>query len=246
MLNEIDKISKNFNYANLHNKELFTEFLKFLTSPYNQIPLIVYAKHIWINSLIVPKKYIKPDNFHKLFNWSFVPCSYGYSVSSNNKYELCGLCESYDPQEILKNATPIFLERDVFKHTDRIIEINQEVSHRLDFVEEEKNHFYKLNERGDKEEIGRIYDEEDITLCNLNQKELNKYLCISSAVLIRFFNVSIFKEVSFENRIKNNKKYKNLIVKSLAQIGSIYLGFSNRFGSLYILLYFSLKLKSQV
>lgn len=209
ILEDIKNINNNLNYDTLSNEDIFQDFLNFLKKPYEQMPLIIYCKNIWLNSLIVPKENLTGDYNKKLLNWNIHQSSYSYSTNNNKEYALCEPCESYNPQEILKDATPIFLERAIFNHTDDSIELNQKISHRLDIVELDKNHFYKLNERGDKEEVASI-NNNDIKLCQLNYEELNKYLCISNSLLIRFFNVDVFKEISFKNRNKSSHTLSNI------------------------------------
>lgn len=209
MLDDIKNLTKELDIENLSKESFFDDFLNFLITPYNQIPLTVYGGPIWIHSLIVPKKDLPTKYINSLLDWSFIPGSYSYSISSNNEYELCYPSESYDPQEILRNSTPIFLERDIFNNTDRTIEFNQEISHRLDIVESDKNHFSKMDERGDEKEVASI-SIDNITICKLNKNELNKYLRISNSVLIRFFDVSICKEVFFENKEKITKNYNDI------------------------------------
>lgn len=210
VLQEIKNINDNSNYDNLPNNDFFQDFLNFLNEDYKQMPLIVYCKNIWLNSLIVPKENLSGNYTKKLLNWNIDPSSYSYSTNNNKEYKLCEPCDLCDPQEILKNATPIFLERDIFNNTDTSIELNQKISHRLDIVELDKNQFYKLDERGDKEKVASINNKKDIKLCQLDREELNKYLCISNSVLIRFFNVDVFKENSFENRNKSTYTSPNI------------------------------------
>ncbi len=125
-------------------------------------------------------------------DWSIFTLSYGYSVS-NEGNELSRPCESCSPTNILSNATPIFLERDIFNHTSTSIELNQEISHRLDIADlKDKNHFFKMDDFGDKIEVAAIIDEEELTLAYLNRQELDNYLAISDSVLIRFFHICVF------------------------------------------------------
>lgn len=220
---------KNF-LTNFHDKTKLNESYKFedalnflLTSKDDIVPIISYAKGIWINSIIVPKTDLPEDYIEKLLEWSIFISSYSY-WKSNGKFRLSEPCETYKPSDILAKATPIFLERSIFNHTSKSIEINQKISHRLNIAEfREKNHFYKLDEYGDKIEVASITKDDNITLCLLNKKELDNYLNISDSVLIRFFNISILDEpnpwdsstniVKFDDNeiyYKNHTQYSNL------------------------------------
>lgn len=70
------------------------------------------------------------------------------------EYKLSNPCDSYSPRKILKDATPLFLERYVFNDTKSIIEFNQKISHRLGVAElNNKNQFYRMDEYGDIMEV---------------------------------------------------------------------------------------------
>lgn len=223
--NEIKNFLNNFHDKNkLNDNYEFADALNFLlNSKDNEVPIIAYAKGIWINSIIVPKTDLLDKYIKKLLEWSIFTSSYSY-WKSNDKFILSEPCQSYKPTEILANATPIFLERYIFNHTETSIEINQKISHRLDIAEfKEKNHFYKMDEYGDKIEVASITKAENKTLCLFNKKELDNYLNISNSVLIRFFNISILKKANPQNSstnivkldedeiyYKNHTQYSNL------------------------------------
>lgn len=195
ILNTLQDTSK------LMDEDTFDDILEFLyVSQNGEVPIILYDENVWLNSVIVPIEYLKSNYIDALLNWSiFVSSSYGYYLSSDG-FKLTPPCESYKPAGILRNAVPIFLERSCLNHTLNSIEINQELSHRLDIVElEERGHFYKLNEYGDKEEVASILKDENLTIATLNREELDKYLEISNSVLIRFFNIDIFDKINPSN-----------------------------------------------
>lgn len=208
---EIKYFLENFHDKNkLNDKYQFDDALNFLfDSKDGEVPIISYTNEVWINSIIVPKKDLSKDYIEKLLDWNIFTSSYSY-WTSKDKFILSEPCESYEPHEILANGTPIFLERSILKHTSKSIEINQKISHRLDIAElKEKNHFFKLDEYGDKVEVASISTDENMTLCLLNKKELDKYLTISDSVLIRFFNISILDEPNPRNSSTNIVKLKD-------------------------------------
>lgn len=196
-INDIKLFLKDFHVNDILNDDnyKFDDFLDFLfNSQLGDVPIILYNEEIYLNSLIVPKKYLNDNYIDDLMDWSIFTLSYGYSVS-NKGNELSCPCESCRPANILSNATPIFLERDIFNHTSTSIELNQEISHRLDIAElKDKNHFYKMDDFGDKIEVAAIIDEEELTLAYLNRQELDNYLDISDSVLLRFFYICVFSD----------------------------------------------------
>ncbi|ABQ87727.1 MULTISPECIES: hypothetical protein [Methanobrevibacter] len=155
-LNEIKNIIKNFHEnCNLADEYCFEDILEFLiNSQFESVPIILYDDGIFLNSLIVSKDFLENDFVEELLDWNFRVSSYGYSVSSKEEYKLSNPCDSYSPRKILKDATPLFLERYVFNDTKSIIEFNQKISHRLGVAElNNKNQFYRMDEYGDIMEV---------------------------------------------------------------------------------------------
>lgn len=224
-IKDIKPILKKFKEENIleNNQYQFEDILDFLdSSQFGEVPIILYNQDVWINSLIVPKCNLNHNYINDLMNWSIFISSYGYYISKEG-YKLSNPCDSYKPRQILSDATPIFLERDIFNHTSRLIEFNQKVSHRLDIAEfKEKNHFYKMNEFGDKENVAAIIEDEELTLAFLNRKELDIYLDISDSVLVRFFNIGVFNEPNPWNCSENLIKLsdKNIYYKYNVQYSS--------------------------
>lgn len=223
-LNEIKNIIKNFHEnCNLTDEYCFEDILEFLiNSQFESVPIILYDDGIFLNSLIVSKDCLENDFVEELLDWNFRVSSYGYSVSSKEEYKLSNPCDSYSPRKILKDATPLFLERYVFNDTKSIIEFNQKISHRLGVAElNNKNQFYRMDEYGDIMEVASIIKKDNLTLCLLDKKELDKYLHISNSVLVRFFDIYILDKAnpwnSSEEIIRLDDKdiyYKNVVQHS--------------------------------
>lgn len=171
------------------------EFLK--NSLSNEVPLIAYGESFYIHSLIVPKENLTTDSTKELLNWSFYRSGYGYA-HNNGEYRLTEPCESYKPNNLLKNATPPFIERNIFEGTATEIDINQKISNRLDIARiDTESNFYKLNKNYEHEEVAKIIRDDKITLCTLNREEIDKYLTISNSILIRFFDALIYEHIEF-------------------------------------------------
>lgn len=172
-LNEIKNVIKNFHEnCKLAKEYCFEDILEFLiNSQFGYVPIILYDEGIFLNSLIISKDCLKNDFVEELLDWDFRGSSYGYSVSSNGEYKLSNPCDSYSPRKILKNAIPLFLERNALNDTKSLIELNQKISHRLGIAElNNKNQFYKMDEYGDKVEVASIIKKGDLTLCLLDRK----------------------------------------------------------------------------
>lgn len=156
------------------------EFLK--NSLSNEVPLIAYGESFYIYSLIVPKENLTTNTTKELLNWSFYRSGYGYA-HNNGEYRLTEPCESYKPNNLLKNATPPFIERNIFEGTATEIDINQKISNRLDIARiDNASNFYKLNKNYEHEEVAKIIRDDEITLCTLNREEIDKYLTISNSI----------------------------------------------------------------
>ena len=221
-LNEIKNIIKNFHEnCNLADEYCFEDILEFLiNSQFESVPIILYDDGIFLNSLIVSKDCLENDFVEELLDWNFRVSSYGYSVSSKEEYKLSNPCDSYSPRKILKDATPLFLERYVFNDTKSIIEFNQKISHRLGVAElNNKNQFYRMDEYGDIMEVASMIKKDNLTLCLLDKKELDKYLHISNSVLVRFFDIYILDKANPWNsseeiiRLDDKDIYYKLSVK---------------------------------
>ena len=117
---------------------------------------------------------------------------YGYSFSKNECVPFLS-----DPMEnegsILDDSVPLFFRRSFhgYKNDEAYIEINPRISHVLDIHwVEDKRAWCKLNELGEIVPIANWIQQDDLTLCTLRKEELDFYLFLADACLVRLFDVS--------------------------------------------------------
>lgn len=186
----------------------------------DDVPLVLSMSKnnvLWIYSVIVENELLKKDHVDKLLNWSISYSIYGYGCNSDNEIFLSSPHESSKP-DILNGALPIFFVRNIFNGTATEIDLNQQITHRLDLAwYNKKNSFCKLDQNGDYCPAAYIIENNEIRLCTLDRDEINNYLAISDSTLIRFFvyyNKSI--TISTENNVETTKlSDKNIFYKNI-------------------------------
>lgn len=176
-----------------HNQEDSLNFL--LNTTDDDVPVYVSGKNYFLYSLIVPLEKIKDDYVEDLLSWNFIANGYGYGYSFSKSGPMPFLS---DPMEntgsnILDNGLPLFFLRYFhgYRNYENYVEINQKISHVLEVHwVEEKHAWCKLNELGEIIPIASWIEQDDLTLCTLRKQELDFYLFLAKACLIRVFDVS--------------------------------------------------------
>lgn len=177
-----------------HSQEDSFNFL--LNTVDDEIPIYLSERNFFIYSLIVPLEKLKDEYIEDLLKWNLMVSSgygYGYSFSNNECVPFL-----YNPIEnvgskILDDSLPLFFRRSFhgYKSNEAYIEINQLISHVLDIhCVEEKHAWCKLNELGEVIPIAQWIQQDDLNLCTLRKEELDFYLFLADACLVRLFDVS--------------------------------------------------------
>jgi hypothetical protein len=184
------------------------DFLNFLlNSTTDCIPTHIFKRKIWMHSLILPKNNLKEDFVNDLLNWD-LSYNNGYSYWSNKK-----ISPPYDSNSppYLVEGEPIFFFRDIFNHTDSIIEFNQKIAHILGISwYKPKNSFCKIDDNGDYFSVAKIEDSENLRLCSINNEDLFFYLNLTDSVLIRFFDINRYDSESWDFGFRENEEEYNL------------------------------------
>ena len=198
-----------------HSHKDSLEFM--LSTTEGDVPIYISAGNFFLYSLIVPLDKLGEDYVDDLLNWSFpVSSGYGYGSSYLKGKSIPRIWEPMEltGSEILDNSLPIFFLRGFPDH-EQYIEINQRVSHVLNihWVQEEQA-WCKLNNLGEKVPVAYSIKENDLILCTLLEEELEFYLFLANACLIRFFD--IYR--SRNGGLKEKEEHEKSIQKKEAEL----------------------------
>ncbi|MFX1521448.1 MAG: hypothetical protein ACFFCD_16185 [Promethearchaeota archaeon] len=162
----------------------------------NDVPVYISGNNYFLYSFIVPLDKLKDDFVDDLLEWNFIAGSgygYGYSFSKNEPVPFLSNPMENTGSKVLDDSLPLFFLRNFhgYKEKESYVEINQKISHVFDIHwVEEKHGWCKLNELGEVIPIANWIEQDDLTLCTLRKQELDFYLFLSNACLIRLFDVS--------------------------------------------------------
>ncbi|MDK2892989.1 hypothetical protein [Methanohalophilus sp.] len=167
-----------------------------LNSTDDDVPVYICGKNYFLYSLIVPSDKLKKGYVEDLLGWNFNADSgygYGYSFSKNEPVPFLSDPMENTGSKVLDGSLPLFFLRYFYGYKDHesYVEINQKISHVLDIHwVEEKHAWCKLNKLGEIIPIVNWIEQDDLTLCTLRKEELDFYLFLANACLIRVFDVS--------------------------------------------------------
>jgi len=163
----------------------------------DELPMYISDRNFFIYSLFVPLEKLKNEYIDDLLKWNFSVSSgygYGYSVSKDEYVPCLSNPMEGTYSKILDDSLPLFFLRYFhggYKTNEAYIEINQLISHVLDIHwVEEKHAWCKLNELGEIIPVANWIQQDDLILCTLRKEELDFYLFLTNACLVRVFDVS--------------------------------------------------------
>ncbi|MFZ2641635.1 MAG: hypothetical protein WA117_11605 [Verrucomicrobiia bacterium] len=171
--------------------------LQFLTaSTSDDVPIYIGGVSFFLYSLVVPLERLANDFVKDLLGWNFSPCSgYGYGWSYADGVPKSHLSEPMvcTGSKILDGSMPIFFLRSFpgAKGDSSYIEIDQRLCHVLGIHWlNDKNAWCRLNELGEIVPIAQCIREGGMSYCTLRREELDFYLFLANACLVRVFDVS--------------------------------------------------------
>ncbi len=159
------------------------------------VPIYIGGANFYLYSLSVPADVMQGDYVDDIGRWNFSPTSgYGYSCSwpdGKPKFQLEGPI-SQTGSKILDNGTAFFFLRQPWGRDGlNRLEINQQVCHILDLHwVAEKRSWCKLNNLGEVVPIARWEIKDSVNYVTMQRDELDDYLFLAKACLIRVFDVS--------------------------------------------------------
>jgi len=178
-----------------HSHEDSFSFL--LNTTDDEVPIYISESNFFLYSLIVPLKKLNDGYVEDLLKWNLMVSSgygYGCSFSKDECVPFLSSPIENEGSKTLDDSLPLFFRRyfDGYNSKDTsYIEINQLISHVLEIHwVEEKRAWCKLNELGEVIPIASWIQQDDLTLCTLRKEELDFYLFLADACLVRLFDVS--------------------------------------------------------
>ncbi|NSW82201.1 MAG: hypothetical protein HPY90_02850 [Syntrophothermus sp.] len=191
---EVPVVSSQDALRTWHTHEDSLKFLLFTTD--NDVPIYISGRNFFLYSLIVPLKKLGANYVEDLLKWNSTASSgygYGYSYSKSEPMPFLSEPMEHTGSKILDDSLPVFFLRYFpgYKNREAYVEINQRISHVLDIHwVEEKHAWCKLNELGEIVPIAYWVEQDGLILCTLQKEELEFYLFLANACLVRVFDVS--------------------------------------------------------
>lgn len=160
----------------------------------DDVPVYIGGTDFYLYSLIVPLERLEGDYVADLCKWNFsVSSGFGHGYSVANGEPVPFFCEpvEHTGSRILDGATALFFLRSFPWGDTTYIEINQKVSHVLGIHwVEDKRAWCNLNDLGEIVPVARWESVGDMNYCTVRKQELDYYLFLANACLIRVFDVT--------------------------------------------------------
>lgn len=182
------------------------EFIKLIEQNAGQEELIIYtaSTHIFIHTVLVPLKNLKPLDKEDLLSWSFNPHTSrasiwygGPDLTSGISYQI----DDYAGSKTLTGGELIVFARTfegMPKHRSNYYELLQELSHIADIHWlPERKAYSKFDKNGDFEDVVSITDSNEGRLITMKQKSLQEFLVAGEYGLVQMFDFSLYQTDAF-------------------------------------------------
>lgn len=173
------------------------EFLS--RSTVGDVPLVVFAKGLYMYSIAVPLSALKEEFFvEDVGKWNFsVPSGYGYGygfgADGGLEEFVSEPLEGHTSSKTLDSGTALFFLRSFDGREPRksYLEINPKLSHVLGLHwMEDESAWCDMNRRGEVVPKARYVIKGDVSFCTLDREELDFYLFLTKSCLVRCFDVT--------------------------------------------------------
>jgi len=169
----------------------------FLRSVSDDVPLVIFAKGLYLNSIAVPLSAIHDEYVEDIGRWNFsAPSGYGYGYRFGDgdvKEFVSDPLEDQTNSIILDAGTALFFLRhfDGREGRKNYLEINQKVSHILGLHwVEDKSAWCDIDNRGQIVPKAKYIVEGDLSFCTLRRDDLDFFLFLTKSCLVRCFDVT--------------------------------------------------------
>ena len=182
------------------------KFVNIIDKNVEQEELIIYAAstHIFIHTVLVPIKNLKPLDKEDLLSWSFSPYTSRASIWYGGQEQTSGISyqiDDYAGSKTLSGGELIVFARTfegMQKPRRNYYELLQELSHVVGIHWlPERRAYCKFDQNGDFEDVVSITDSDEGRLITMKQDALQEYLIAGEYGLVQMFDFSPYQTDAF-------------------------------------------------